>query len=73
MKIFEDLTYKESSENDLKRVGEVFYTTKATGTGIGVSLSKEIIRLHDGKLLYDSILNKGTTATLILPLEYVFS
>ena len=60
------------SKTDLKKIGNIFYTTKVTGTGIGVSLSKEIIRLHDGELSYNSILNKGTTATMILPFKYIF-
>ena len=60
------------SKNDLKKVGSIFYTTKVTGTGIGVSMSKEIIRLHGGSLSYQSTLNKGTTATIIIPIKYVF-
>lgn len=60
------------SERDLKKIGQVFFTTKVTGTGIGVSMSKEIVKLHNGKLLYESKLNKGTTATLILPISYAF-
>ena len=56
------------SKETLKRVDEMFYTTKDNGTGIGVALSKEIIERHNGKLLYNSILNKGTTATIILPI-----
>ena len=60
------------SEYDLKRIGNLFYTTKINGNGIGVSLSKEIIKLHNGNLSYSSFPNKGTTATLILPLKYVF-
>lgn len=60
------------SKNDLNKIGKVFYTTKPCGTGIGVSLSKEIIELHNGKLLYESELNKGTVATITLPIRYVF-
>lgn len=60
------------SKMDLKKVGNIFYTTKVTGTGIGVSLSKEIVKLHDGELSYDSVINKGTTATMILPFKYIF-
>ena len=60
------------SKMDLKKIGNVFYTTKVAGTGIGVSLSKEIVKLHDGELSYDSVINKGTTATMILPFKYIF-
>ena len=63
---------KGISKEDLKRIGEIFYTTKVSGTGIGVSMSKEIIKLHNGKLYYDSVLNKRTTATIVLPIKYIF-
>ena len=60
---------KGMSEEELKKVDEMFYTTKKDGTGLGVSLSKEIIELHGGTLKYDSTLGKGTTATIVLPME----
>lgn len=46
-----------------------FFTTKENGTGLGVSLSKEIILSHKGKISYDSILGKGTTCKITLPLN----
>ena len=51
----------------LSKIGENFYTTKPRGTGLGVSLSKEIVKLHDGKMIYDSVLNEGTRLSIILP------
>lgn len=51
----------------LKRVSEMFYTTKEKGTGLGVSLSKEIVELHNGKMKYTSIEGKETTVTILLP------
>ena len=51
----------------LNRIGENFYTTKERGTGLGVSLSKEIIRLHGGEMNYESELGKGTTVFITLP------
>ncbi|MFC6996678.1 sensor histidine kinase [Rufibacter roseus] len=41
-----------------------FYTTKATGSGIGLSLSKQIVRAHKGTLTVSSELGKGTAFTL---------
>jgi len=52
----------------LKRVDEMFYTTKEKGTGLGVSLSKEIIELHEGKMKYTSTEGKGTTVMITLPI-----
>lgn len=46
-----------------------FYTTKKKGTGLGVSLSKEIIEAHKGDLSYSSSLGKGTICKISLPLK----
>ncbi len=46
-----------------------FYTTKEKGTGLGVSLSKEIIEAHGGNLSYSSNLGKGTICKITLPLK----
>lgn len=51
----------------LERIKEMFYTTKKTGSGLGVALSNEIIKAHDGELLYNSVKNKGTKVTIRLP------
>ena len=53
----------------LKKIKEPFYTTKNYGTGLGVSLSKEIIESHKGSMTYNSIKNVGTTVTIKLPLS----
>jgi len=41
-----------------------FYTTKKDGTGIGLSLSRQIMRLHKGEISVSSVLREGTTFTL---------
>ncbi|MBP3799769.1 MAG: HAMP domain-containing histidine kinase, partial [Bacilli bacterium] len=55
------------SKETLNKIGEAFYTTKERGTGLGVSLSKEIIKLHGGKMWYQSTLGSGTTVYITLP------
>jgi|GEM_PF-6661816 len=51
----------------LDRVGEPLMTTKhdSGGTGLGVSISMDIVREHGGRILYDSVPGAGTTATVI--------
>lgn len=50
----------------LEHIGELFYTTKMNGTGLGVSLSKEIIKLHKGTIYYHTK-GVGTLVEIILP------
>lgn len=42
-----------------------FYSTKKTGSGIGLSLSKQIMMLHNGRLQVQSEEGKGTVMSLI--------
>lgn len=59
-------------KEELEKIKEPFYTTKKNGTGLGVSLSIEIINAHNGKLDYE-ILKKGTRVTIELPIYELFS
>lgn len=45
-----------------------FYTTKDNGTGLGVSLSKEILEAHGETINYDSVKEKYTTCKITIPL-----
>ncbi len=65
--IIEDNGYGISEKN-LKMIKEPFYTTKNRGTGLGVSLSDEIVKAHNGILIYDSKEARGTKVTIKLPL-----
>ena len=51
----------------LEEIFVPFFTTKDDGTGIGLSLSKQIMRLHGGWLKAASTPNEGATFTLIFP------
>nr|WP_314570453.1 ATP-binding protein [uncultured Pseudomonas sp.] len=52
----------------LARLGEPFFTTKPTGTGLGLSVVKAVARAHQGDLVLRSRVGRGTCATLTLPL-----
>jgi len=45
-----------------------FFTTKDSGTGIGLSVCKELINHNDGNIFVTSIKNKGTKITIELPI-----
>lgn len=53
----------------LERLKEPFYTTKEKGTGLGVSLSREIINSHNGNLSYSSKVNFGTICKIVVPIN----
>lgn len=57
------------SKESLSHLGELFFTTKPTGTGVGVHLSKEIIRLHHGTMKYSSRGKRGTKVVITLPIQ----
>ncbi|PTQ69952.1 PAS domain-containing sensor histidine kinase [Pseudomonas sp. GV071] len=54
--------------NTLARLGEPFFTTKTTGTGLGLAVVKAVARAHQGELLLRSRPGRGTCAILVLPL-----
>ena len=55
------------SKNNLSKITEPFFTTKKNGTGLGVSLSKEIIISHGGSIKYESKEGLYTKVTVVLP------
>jgi signal transduction histidine kinase len=54
----------------LAHVFEPFFTTKrGRGTGLGLSISQAYVRSHNGEIRVDSVINHGTTVTLMLPIR----
>jgi signal transduction histidine kinase len=54
---------------DLERIGTPFFTTRPSGTGLGVVLAQGVIQQHGGTLRYSSLIGQGTTATITLPVR----
>jgi signal transduction histidine kinase len=62
---------KGMPEEELSRITEIFYMVdksrfKDKGVGIGLSLCKEIVELHDGKMKFESQVDIGTSVYLDL-------
>jgi len=51
----------------LEKIFVPFYSTKPEGSGIGLSLSRQIISNHGGQIVVESEEEKGTTFKVILP------
>ncbi|MGG1574829.1 ATP-binding protein [Fictibacillus sp. NRS-1165] len=60
-------TGKGMTEEQLSRIGTLFYTTKDKGTGLGTTVSVRIIESMQGRVSFKSELGKGTEVTLHLP------
>ncbi|MCF8979109.1 PAS domain-containing protein [Pseudomonas syringae] len=52
----------------LARIGEPFFTTKTTGTGLGLAVVAAVTRAHQGGVQYRSRVGRGTCAIVSLPL-----
>ena len=54
-------------EEALNRVFEPYFSTKATGTGLGLPIAKRNVELSGGAIEVDSARGRGTTVVLKLP------
>lgn len=60
---------KGMNEEELNKICKPFYSTKSSGTGLGLYLSNEIIKEHNGSMMYESKENIGTKLTICLPIK----
>jgi signal transduction histidine kinase len=56
-------------EKDRERIFEPYFTTKESGLGLGLILTKKIVDAHGGEILVDSRPGSGTRITVVLPRE----
>lgn len=62
-------TGKGISKEHLRRIFDPFFSTKDMGVGLGLSVAKDIIVEHGGRIYCDSKENKGTTVRIFLPIS----
>jgi two-component system phosphate regulon sensor histidine kinase PhoR len=61
------------AEDELPKVFDKFFRSQdprvqeQTGTGLGLALAQEVVRLHGGQITVESELNKGSTFSVLLP------
>ena len=57
------------SKKDFKHIFVPFFTTKESGLGIGLSISKTIVTKHGGRISVKSAEGRGTDFTISIPIE----
>ncbi len=55
------------ADDELKKVFTPFFSSRPSGTGLGLPLTRKIIDLHKGQITVKSELGKGTTFRILLP------
>lgn len=55
-------------EDGLRHVFEPYFSTKATGTGLGLTIARRNVELHGGTIAVRSARGQGTTVTIELPI-----
>lgn len=64
--MIEDTGHGIEAEN-LEKIFEPYFSTKESGIGLGLPLTKRIIEEHGGRVFVDSDVDKGTRVTVNLP------
>jgi len=57
------------ASQDLPNIFRPFFTTKGSGTGLGLSLARRIVEEHHGHIDVNSVVGEGTRFTVSLPLQ----
>jgi two-component system sensor histidine kinase HydH len=52
---------------DLARIFEPYFSTKAVGTGLGLTIAKRNVELHGGTITVDSAPGRGTMVSVEIP------
>jgi PAS domain S-box-containing protein len=52
---------------DLPRITEPFFTTRPSGTGLGMAVTQRLVAQHGGRIEISSVEGEGTTVAVLLP------
>ena len=52
----------------LVHIFDPYYTTKSSGTGLGLAIVHKIVEAHDGSIRIDSVVDRGTSVRVVLPI-----
>jgi two-component system phosphate regulon sensor histidine kinase PhoR len=75
LQIFVEDTGLGIAAEELPKVFEKFFRSSdtrvqaETGTGLGLSLAREVVRMHGGDISVESQIDQGTTFTAIIPIR----
>ncbi len=52
---------------EVDKAFDIFYTSRADGTGMGLAKVRRTVERHGGEVSLDSEIGRGTTVTIVLP------
>jgi two-component system, NtrC family, nitrogen regulation sensor histidine kinase NtrY len=55
------------TEDQIQTIFEPYFTTKSTGTGLGLAMVKQIVETHHGSIEIEKTSLEGTTVLVSLP------
>jgi PAS domain S-box-containing protein len=71
---FVEISFKDTGvgipQDNMDKMFSPFFTTKATGMGVGLAICKKIVESHDGTIHVESEVGKRTTFTIKLPIRH---
>jgi signal transduction histidine kinase len=56
-------------KENIDKIFSPLYTTKAMGAGLGLPVCKRLVEAHNGSIMVESQVRKGSTFTVRLPLR----
>jgi len=56
-------------DDEIEKIFQPFFSTKETGTGMGLAICQRIVEAHNGEIIVESTRRGGTEFSVILPLD----